>query len=331
MDLRLDQQLRFERILDRHRGRLRSLRGVTAVSVGIKQRGGEKTGELAIVVYVESKGGASGSQRVPPRLEGAPTDVVERVFDPVLTAVDPHQRQDPMFSGVAIARFSDRNTFGTLACFIRTTGKDVPSVPAGVYLLTNEHVVVPEDPSEPPTIVQPEWNLPPMPPPDTVAGTYQAGFFDARNDCAVTTIMDRGWENKVPNATGGFNALTGTLVPVVGSRVYKFGARTLLTRGTITDTNWANSPPPGSKEPLIEKAVYIQAEGADGTWIGAGDSGSAVIQDLEGESRVVVLHSRGDRATENPPNSGLFRGGIGYPIRRQMGNFADVGGTVTLA
>lgn len=54
--------------------------GVTGVDVNYKQVKGKKTGDLAIVVYVEKKGTFEEQDRIPATIQGIPTDVVERRF-----------------------------------------------------------------------------------------------------------------------------------------------------------------------------------------------------------------------------------------------------------
>ena len=55
--------------------------GITGVDVGYKYKDGEKTGDLAIRVYVEKKKPLeelSKSERIPKTMNGIKTDVIER-------------------------------------------------------------------------------------------------------------------------------------------------------------------------------------------------------------------------------------------------------------
>jgi hypothetical protein len=59
---------------------LLKLAGVTGVGVGYKVVSGQRTGQLAIIVYVRHKGEVPAEQMVPEQIQGVPTDVVERRF-----------------------------------------------------------------------------------------------------------------------------------------------------------------------------------------------------------------------------------------------------------
>jgi hypothetical protein len=59
---------------------LLKLPGVTGVDIGYKIIGGEKTGVLAIRVYVAEKKDVPEEHAVPKQIRGVPTDVIERRF-----------------------------------------------------------------------------------------------------------------------------------------------------------------------------------------------------------------------------------------------------------
>ncbi|MBI4539871.1 MAG: hypothetical protein HY704_10230 [Gemmatimonadetes bacterium] len=54
--------------------------GVQGVDVGYKVVGGKKTNRIAIRVYVARKRDVAEEERIPPEIEGIPTDVIERRF-----------------------------------------------------------------------------------------------------------------------------------------------------------------------------------------------------------------------------------------------------------
>lgn len=59
------------------------LPGVSGVDIGPKRVNGEKTGELAIRIYVARKRPLDDipvNERIPSVIDGVPTDVVERTF-----------------------------------------------------------------------------------------------------------------------------------------------------------------------------------------------------------------------------------------------------------
>ena len=60
--------------------KLIKLPGVTGVDINYKVTGGQKTDNLAIVVYVEKKGSYRKEDEIPGTIDGVLTDVVERQF-----------------------------------------------------------------------------------------------------------------------------------------------------------------------------------------------------------------------------------------------------------
>jgi hypothetical protein len=71
---------RAKAVKARHAGRLMALPGVVGVGVGLRQRGGRSTDEVAIVVMVERKlpvDRLSSAEALPAELEGVPVDVQE--------------------------------------------------------------------------------------------------------------------------------------------------------------------------------------------------------------------------------------------------------------
>lgn len=68
----------IEAAKSKHADFLRSLPNVVGVGIGPKMRGGKLTGETAVKVFVSRKvlvGELREEDRVPPTLEGFPTDV----------------------------------------------------------------------------------------------------------------------------------------------------------------------------------------------------------------------------------------------------------------
>ena len=58
--------------------------GVTGVGVGYKEVGGQRTNEVAIIIYVKEKkplAALTGAERVPPVIEGVKTDVKARKIE----------------------------------------------------------------------------------------------------------------------------------------------------------------------------------------------------------------------------------------------------------
>lgn len=124
----------FLRALKKSRPRLLQLPNVVGVGVGIKQVAGEATGGKALVVFVKKKvppGELTRVHRVPPRIEGLPTDVVEIGEVRLLSLRTGRVR--PARPGVSIGHY--KVTAGTFGAVVRDriTGKKL--------ILSNNHIL----------------------------------------------------------------------------------------------------------------------------------------------------------------------------------------------
>jgi hypothetical protein len=307
------------RTLDSHTERLLGIPGCAAVAVGYKEVRGHATDRPAIVVFVgEKRPNPPAAEAVPAEIDGVPTDVVARRFNFALTLTNPHGRFDPLFGGLALAPLAKPDACGTLGCFIRTTGRAAPAIPAGVYFLTNQHVLEAATPPNPPEIVQPDTETPPASA-ASVCGSYVAGFKDASRDCAIAALRGRGGENRVPNKPWhpGFRQLKGLGEVALGQTVYKFGAASRFTTAQVRYLNFNTAE--------VRNAIYLHNDNYD-PWLDHGDSGSVAV--LEGADLVVGLNFTVDLKT---PSHYGYRAGLAYPIATQLESFADPGGEVTLA
>jgi hypothetical protein len=316
-----DELSRTQAALEAHRERLLGTPGCTAVAIGRKQTGGVETDRLAIIVFVAKKlPSPTPETAIAPDLDGVPTDVVEYEFSPQQIDTDPHERHDPMISGIAITPHAVPNTWGSIGCFIHTTGK-AGQYPAGDYLLTNEHVL--RHAGIGGVLIQPDWQNMTPPPANYNCGTYQEGFQNAGHDCGLMNIVGRGWRNEIPNRPWhpGNRQLQGVIAPAINTVVYKFGASTRYTTATVRFLNWSD---PGH---TIQNALYIRNDDHN-TWVDGGDSGSVAVT-YDGD-HVMGLNFRAD--TTYPANNGVgFYAGLAYPIQSQMDMFRDPGGVVGLA
>lgn len=78
--VRVDRASEISQVLDRWRATLLKKKNVIGVGYGFKRRGGRSTDIPAILVYVTRKVPLKSlppEERIPPWLEGWPTDVVE--------------------------------------------------------------------------------------------------------------------------------------------------------------------------------------------------------------------------------------------------------------
>ncbi len=105
---------------------------VVATGVGYKYTGGEKTDTVCVVCSVERKLALSElkpSERIPPEVDGLPTDVVET--GPIRALQSTTGRFRPAPGGVSIGHRDI--TAGTLGCVVRRDGQ--------IYILSNNHVL----------------------------------------------------------------------------------------------------------------------------------------------------------------------------------------------
>ncbi len=303
--------------LEQHREELLAISGVTAVAIGRKLVRGQETDRLAIMVFVERKCSVTAEELIPEEIAGLPTDVVQRVFSLQTIATNPFARFDPLISGIAIAPKAVPATPGTLGCFVQTTGKS-GRYPAGVYLLTNEHVV--HHAGQGGAVIQPDWTSPTPPPANYQIGNYLDGVRNATHDCAIVGLGGRTWSNVVPNKPWhpGNRRLRGLTAPAVGAAVYKYGITTRFTTAQVRHVGWTNG--------RVTGALYIENVNQQ-TWVDSGDSGSVAVTDSG--DLIMGLNFQADTATAAP--GGGFYAGIAYPIQSQLDVFADPGGSVTLA
>ncbi|MEU8927203.1 hypothetical protein AB0D10_40860 [Kitasatospora sp. NPDC048545] len=310
--------------LDRHQAELLGRRGCTGVAVARKEVGGRTTDTLSITVYVRNKrADLSVEELIPPMIGGFPTDVVEedeRRFE--LLGTDPFAQHDPLFGGIAIAAWELPKDYGSLGCFIRTTGRPNEGIDAGDYLLTCRHVLVGAVHNDH-RVIQPNYDGN-EPPEKYFCGNYVAGYQNAANDCALVRVVWRSFENKVPNYPWwpGFRSIKGVGMAVPGDAVYKYGATTKFTKGVVDCIDYTS--PEGTRTHVI------LIRGTDDVWIAEGDSGSVAIR--QDDDFVVALNFGGDPDHIISPVSPVtYSYGYSYDIQGQMDNFAATGGRVGLA
>lgn len=301
------------------RDELLALPGVTAVAIGQREVEGKPTGELSVIVFVTRKQPERDTGRNTVRLHlpnDVPSDVVEREFDIVELATNPLQRYEPMYCGLSISTAAAPNEYGTIGCFIRTSGNF--NVPAGTYLLTNQHVIGKAAPNG--VVLQPvpadRSNIPD----NTRCGNYVYGVKDPTHDCAISTLgFGRTAANDVQVGSGAaLTPLVGLGDPDVNQALYKFGARTSYTTGTVKYINFTYA---GATD-----LVYVESGSVDKAWLGAGDSGSVAV--LQNDNVVVALNWGGDNKAKVTGQNDIYWGGVAYPINHQLSAF---GARVALA
>jgi hypothetical protein len=251
-------------------------------------------------------------------------------------ATDVHTRHTTLHCGLAIAPRSASDKYGTLGCIIRTTGRSIPVIPAGLYLLTNYHVITYSVPNGPyqgdGIILQPECYAE-FPTPDYNCARYVYGLQDPENDCAICSVsFGRKAENKFPTRNWKLNhrRVRGLATAKVGDVVYKFGATTGYTKGIVVAVNkyFQERVQDRGGEKVKTFQHTIQIRGLDGgAFCAPGDSGSLVVR--KSDDKAVGLLFLEDSAT-GIPNTQLCKEGYAYDLSRQMRNFCNDNGTVTL-
>jgi len=76
----MSEMEKVRRVKEQVERELLALPNVTGVDIGQKTVDGEKTDQLAIVVYVSEKKDVPSEDQVPAEIQGVPTDVVQRSF-----------------------------------------------------------------------------------------------------------------------------------------------------------------------------------------------------------------------------------------------------------
>ena len=281
----VEEQERALAVYDEVREELLQIPGVVEVGVGIKETGGELTEHVAFRVYVEEKLPESefpADKIIPKTIRGFPTDVIKRRDQ--IPAIGFNDEDDSTnyakkVGGIRIGSENGGGT-GTLGCFCRRTTDNK------VVFLSNHHVLFSGSAQVGSKVGQPDFS-------DCCCctcnsiGTVADGQAGAL-DCAIATLnSDVPFFTKIKtikrdNGTVEQNgAIAGNAPAVMSDEVWKVGARTGLTRGTITQ---------------VAPDVELTPLPAFPRFAFFGDSGSVVVRRISGD--VVGLLKSIDAATE---------------------------------
>lgn len=280
-------------------------KNVVGVAVGNKYTDGEKTGDVAIVVYVSQKGGRlAAADRIPDEIDGIPTDVIEASFEPKekksLADVTPKVdtgTYDPLQGGISIGPCRSIGGFvytGTLGCIV------TDNVSGDNMLLTNFHVAAIDSGwSVGDTQAQPSRVDTGACPADVV-GTLQRAVIDTAIDAAVISHDARDIDCTIVD----IGEVEGTSTVSVGDRVRKRGRTTELTVGEVDAVGATVSVPydPSIGTITLTNQIIITADTSANPAFGlGGDSGSVVVND---DNEVVGLYfagnGPGDLGVANP-------------------------------
>ena len=329
--------IKAKSVLKKHRDKLLELPGCTGVGIGFKTIQDQETDVISILLFVkEKKNQLEKKHQIESQLDGVATDVVEQEeFGFELIATDPFDRFSQLLGGIAVTPWEAHPVWGSIGCFIRTTGDPNPArtIPAGDYLLTCEHVLAAANRGGDTRIIQPNYTSGMVPPANYDCGNYVAGVLNPTADCAISTIAyGRTFKNEVPNYPWhpGRRTIKGVATAQPGQKVYKYGATTKFTEGVVAVVHYT---PPGT---AFQGTTLIRSKnGQNDPWVAKGDSGSVTL--LQSNDYVIGLNFAGspNAVMTNPPTDlpafPAYYRGFCYDIQSQMDQFCALGGAVTLA
>lgn len=260
-------------------------KGVTGVGIGQKIKGGKRTGELVIRVYVEKKKPKSKlakTELIPETIEGIKTDVIERKFvlhPGVAVKVDDLKimadtgTYDPLTGGISLGPCRAIGGYvyvGTLGCIVVDNDTDA------AMMLSNFHVMCVDDGwSVGDTMAQPGRPDTGSCPADAV-GTLQRASLGGKVDCAAAKITARGHNCSIED----IGPIEGTATAVLDEPVRKRGRTTGLSHGFVDDLSLSVTIDYGDGlgDVTLTNQIGIEVDSSQSAEFGNhGDSGSVVV------------------------------------------------------
>jgi hypothetical protein len=301
------QNARLNEVRDEIIAELMQIRGVIAVSDGVKRVAGSLVPEICIKVIVEKKKDIKDipeSERVPPEIKGFKTDVEERAD------VELHEDENtyrPLVAGTCIGTSSSPGV-GTMGCFATVNA----GAHAGkVVLLSNFHVLCPTDGTVPGNrrVGQPRHNgCCSCCACDEIGQVIDGEVLNANLDCAIARIFTGGadpkdirWQESAIIGVGlvagaGPIVTPGTRYSVMpGETVFKRGRTTEFTEGTVSLRGHVTTPMVYNEVPRITRVKTDQMQITPTApfidFSMKGDSGSVIVN---AKNEVVGLLFGGD-------------------------------------
>lgn len=288
--------------------RLAALPGVVQVSVGAKERAGRATRELCIRVYVKAKralNDLTDYERIPPEIDGVPTDVI--VDEPAHRLDEDTTEHRPLKGGICISNniIASKVTmqgkeaviaFGTFGCVATRTSN------RKAVLLTNWHVAMAHEGSIGAPIFQPGLaSTEGVQPPDTpLRPTTKDGMIATIVDAIHTDRVDAAiaeldvssccrccgldFRNEInglsENGRPPSSRMVGMRVAVPTKAVFKVGITTGRKEGIVVDMH--KSLPQfdlgnGVKNDFVEQMVIAAVQEEEFSL--PGDSGSVIVDE----------------------------------------------------
>jgi hypothetical protein len=290
--------------------------GVTAVDVGYKYVNGARTDTVAIRVSVAEKKAASKltkAEKVPSDIDGVPTDVIQRVFEPFagdgeptnkvkLVDIEPQvytTRHRPLVGGISVGPCRAIGGYiftGTAGAIVKDNATGDP------MLLSNFHVMCVDDGwSVGDDMAQPSRVDGGSCPADYVGELTRATLSSAV-DGAVARIDGVAYSCEVVD----IGKVAGTKAATLGMAVRKHGRTTALTYGTVDSLSLTVNIDYGDGigvQTLTNQIGIAPDTAQNAHFSEKGDSGSVIMAD---DRKVVGL---------------LFAGSSdGYTIANQISN-----------
>ncbi|MGH8948601.1 MAG: hypothetical protein ACRDXF_07050 [Acidimicrobiia bacterium] len=270
--------------------------GVTGVDIGYKEVDGKPTDVIAIRVLVQNKRDVRPEDRIPEAIEGFPTDVIQRRFEPqvltrdgadLVTQVDAKEYEQ-LKGGISIGPWRlvrGAALGGTLGLPVvdKTTGKPM--------LLSNYHVMcVDKSWSIGDVMIQPA-RVDQGTNPNSVVAYLQRGVLGDKVDCAVAEVTMRSIECDIVD----IGKVSGkTNVPSLGQTVRKRGRTTGLTFGIVdtVDLTIVVNYGPDVGDVTLTNQIGVRPDTTQSPkFSDSGDSGSVLVNDA---GDVVGLHCAGN-------------------------------------
>jgi hypothetical protein len=266
------EQEEYLKAYDEIRQQLLQIPGVLEVGVGVKETGSELTENVCFRVYVEEKipeADLSEDEMIPKTIRGLRTDVIKRINTVDLIGFDDENDERNYSVKVGGIRIGNDKHMGqgTLGCFCRLTSDN------SVVFLSNYHVLYSGSATVGAKVGQPDYKASWCCTCNNIGEVIDGA--DKPLDCAIAKLnSDVPFKPKVrqikrPDGTLELNGfISGSGAAVSHDEVWKVGAETGLTRGTLAQV---------TPDIIIHpKAPY--------TKIGEhGDSGSVVVSSATGQ------------------------------------------------
>jgi hypothetical protein len=297
---------------------LLNLPGVKGVDIGFKEVAGKPTDQLAIRVLVDKKKKVPSAQQVPKKIDGHPTDVIERRFElhqmsnrvkeNAISLQADTGTYDPLKGGCSIGPCRAVNGYiyaGTMGAVVRDNAT------GNALLLSNFHVMcVDSNWHAGDQMAQPSRVDGGSCPASVVGGIARAALTATVDGALADITASRGHVCEIIEV----GAIKGAAAASVGMAVRKRGRTTGLTYGTIDtiDLTVNIDYGDGIGQRTLNNQIGVKPDPAHSTkFSDHGDSGAVVV---DASNQVVGLNFAGDET--------------GYGISNPI---ADVLGTLNIS